>query len=209
MLSDLQLAEYLQSQYNGELSNVPNAKVDFAILPDEDAIYLLFEGSHDIKDAMADLEAIMTVCAFGRVHNGAWQGLSESLPKTLPKDKFIVCSGHSLGAMRAQLAFRELYRLGYQDIKCISFECPRFGDREAINYGIGENRTYQNYNNLFEHDAFTMIPLHVPLEPYAEVPNCKRFWSAPTKDNEWDDWPVNIQAHSLSDCVIPYLKNIS
>lgn len=208
MLTDLQLALKLQDQYDGKIALIPNAPVDFSILQEDGITYLLYEGSHDVNDAMRDLDALMVDCPFGRVHAGAWEGVSESLPASLPVDAEIVCAGHSLGAMRAQLAYRELYRRGYKNLHCITFECPRFGDHQAIWYGqsLNADKTYQNYLNLFEHDAFTMIPLHLPLEPYESIPNCTQFWSAPTANNEWKDWPLNIQAHSLSDCVIPYLQ---
>jgi hypothetical protein len=213
-MNDLGLALNLQAQYDGKIPSKLLNGVSYSILNIEPGVLdLLFEGSHDISDAKRDLEAFMGNCPFGLVHQGAWLGIPEVIDAELnslsPLMK-IRCTGHSRGAQQAQLAYRELYRRGYTNLECITFECPRFGDMKAVLYAsdVVDNRTYQNYKNLFESDFFTMIPVHLALEPYAEVPNCTRYWQAPSANNEYKEFPLNIQAHSLEDCVLPYLKTI-
>lgn len=210
MTTDYQRALICQQQYNNQLTIRTVAGVTYSRVDTPGRIQIIKRGTSNLFDAQRDIEAVMTECPFGRVHSGAWNGVPDVLDaENIPNDDTTIeVIGHSLGAMRAQLAYRELKRRGYKNLCCVSFECPRFGDIAAINYGNNPdtNITYQNYKNLFEHDAFTMIPLHLPLEPYEAVPNCKQFWSAPTADNEWKEAPLNIQAHSLKDCVIPGLK---
>ena len=100
-----------------------------------------------------------------------------------------------------------LYGEGYRNLEVLTFESPLWGDAHAMSYfNQIKNKTYRNYLNLFEHDIFTTIPVHLPSEPYMPPPNRIQFWQPPTPANEWSFAPVNIQAHSLKDCVIPALQ---
>lgn len=212
MPNDLQFALQCQAVYDGQIPLRTVSETAYSRIDDANGITLIFRGTSDMEDRKRDLEALMVTCSFGRVHGGAWKNIQAILDiENLPNDETIIfLIGHSLGAMEAQLAYRELYQRGYKNIKCVTFECPRFGDHQAIwcAQSLNSDNTYQNYKNLFEHDAFTMIPLWLVGEPYVDVPNCKQFWQAPTANNEFKDWPLNIQAHSISDCVIPYLKTV-
>ena len=213
MPTHYQLALDLDRQYRKLIPIRTVAEVNYSILPAEDrTLGILFEGTQSLEDAKRDLEALMIYTKFGRVHKGAYDGLTAVFAAeqaNLPKDTLLRLYGHSLGAMEAALFSCILQGEGYTNIETIVYECPLFGDAQTVEYyNQRPNHSYQNYLNLFEHDMFTMIPVPLPLEPYAAVPNCSRFWSAPTIDNEWEYAPLNIQAHSLSDCVLPGLKTL-
>ena len=215
-MNDLDLALQCQRQYNGQIPLRTVAEVDYSIVQNDDALDIVFQGTSNLEDAKRDLEALMFVTEWGRVHKGAYDGLSNvylAEKDNLPKDKPIRISGHSLGSMEASMFACMIRYAGYQNVECITLACPLWGDRGAIAYftNMVKNHTYQNYLDLFHHDFFTMIPVWLPDEPYVPPPNRTRFWSAPTLENEYRvkyNAPEGIQAHSLADCYIPYLKKV-
>ena len=211
-MSDLQHALDLQRQYDGLIPVLTVADVNYSIVDakaDGGFEYLL-RGTTDLEDAKRDLEALMIPTPFGRVHKGAFDGmlaLYHTELEPLPRTDLLRFKGHSLGAMEAAILACIAKGAGFTDIEVVTFESPRWGDAQAMEYFKTLNsRSYQNYKDMWVHDIFTMIPAHFPTEPYEVVPNCTRFWQEPTAANEWAGAPINIQAHSLSDCVIPALK---
>lgn len=209
-MSDLQHAIDLQRQYAGEIPVKTVAEVAYSVVLSGLGFEFLLRGTSDLEDAKRDLEAFMVSTPFGFAHKGAFDGLlavyhAEIEP--LNRSTFLRFKGHSLGAMEAGILACIAKGGGFEDIECVTFESPRWGDVQAMEYYKTLNpRTYQNYKDMWVHDIFTMIPAHFITEPYAEVPHCTRFWQEPTPANEWANAPINIQAHSLSDCVIPALR---
>ena len=212
MLNDLQIALQCQAQYEGKIPLRTIADTDFSIVHNEGVVDLIFQGTANLEDAKRDLETGMVESGFGCVHAGSYSGLREvfiAIKDELPIDKLIRISGHSLGAMEAAEFACILYLGGYRNLEVITFAMPRFGDADAIKYfNQIKNRTYRNYYDFFEHDFFTSIPLWLPTLPFQPAPNCIDFWSPPTLNNEWRDFPYNIQCHSLLDCYIAGLQKI-
>jgi len=211
-MNDYQLALQCQDVYNGKIPLKTVNGVDFSIVENDDAIDIIFRGTSDWRDAIRDLEALMIDCPFGRVHKGAWEGVTEAIDFCLPSlspDKPTRLSGHSLGAMRAQMGACSLYLRGYRNIEVVTFASPRWGNADAIKYYLQiKNRTYRNYKDMWVYDFFTTIPVWLPTLPFQLVPNDTVFWSAPTPENEWRTALENIQAHSLKDCYLPALQKL-
>jgi hypothetical protein len=211
-LTDYDLAVQGQNQYNGLILTKNVSGITYSIVQNDDALDIIFQGTTYLKDAQRDIEALMVTAPFGRVHGGAFDGLYDvyqAEKDNIPRDRPVRLSLHSLGAMRACLFTCILYHEGYRNLECVTMECPLWGNADAVTYfNQTKNRTYQNYLNLFEHDIFTTIPLHLPEEPYVPPPNKIVYWSAPTMNNEWHGAGVLIESHSLSDCVIPGVKRI-
>lgn len=212
MLSDYQLALLLQEQYDGKIPVTTVSEVAYSRIDDTNGITILFRGTSDLEDAKRDLDTGMVESGFGLVHAGAHSGLRDIFiaeQPTLPIDAYILLIGHSLGAMEAADFACILYMAGYRNIEVVTFESPRWGDQQAMQYFSQiKNRSYRNYKDMWVHDFFTTIPVWLPTLPFHPVPNCHQFWSAPTSLNEWREAPENIQAHSLKDCVIPYLATL-
>lgn len=211
-MSHLMRAKRLQDQYNNVFLSKTVAEVNYYPVDTGETYDILFEGTRDLEDAKRDLEALMETTAYGRVHKGANDGLQavyQAEASNLPKDRPIRLDGHSLGAMEAGLFACILRQNGFTNVEVLTFESPLWGDAQAMAYFSQiDSLTYQNYLNLFEHDIFTTIPVHLIEAPYVPPPNRIRFWSAPTPDNEWRGAGIMIEAHSLQDCVIPYLEKI-
>ena len=95
-MSDLQIAQQLQDQYDGSTPLKNTAGVAYSIVASDYVIDLMFLGTSDLEDAKRDLEAGMISTAFGQLHRGAWSGLLEVFSTeemNLPKNKPIRISG--------------------------------------------------------------------------------------------------------------------
>ena len=211
-MNDLELALLCQDVYDGKIPLRTVGETSFCIVDNPDAIDFIFPGTHDLTDARRDIEAIMVDVGWGRVHSGAWRDIPQVIDAVwdeLHEDRLIRFPAHSLGTMEAALAKRVLFQRGFRNFDVLAFEPPHFGNAKAVAYSGNDNeRGYQNYKDLFVNDIFTMIPPHLLLEPYVPAANLIRYYQAPSATNEYKEFPENIQMHSLSDCVIPYLKTI-
>lgn len=215
MPSDYDIALQCQRQYEGEIPVTTVAGIDFSVVIDDTnrVVNVITEGSHNMRDAMRDLDAFMEpVEGFGQLHGGAWEGVPDAakiIRGQLRYDYLTRLQGHSLGAMHAVYLTMLLGRAGFHNIECVTFGLPLFGDLAAIeNFNNYRNRSYQNYLDLFNHDLFTTIPVHLLSEPYVPPPNRIRFWSAPTEKNEYASFGRLVEAHSLEDCYLPGLKKL-
>lgn len=196
MLTDLQIAQLLQSQYNGEsIFDYQDmiAGVTFAVKCYPDCNVVLFEGSHDVPDWEHDFEAAMiwpTELAGGGVHEGFWLGLREAFVKIQPylaKDKLTILCGHSLGAGRVNPAAGFLLYLGFTSVNRVKFAPPRSNDknlaRRLSNFPV---TSYWNYHDEEHHDFVCDVPLFIPIiAPYDTSEPHIMLDVAPQVDDAW------------------------
>ena len=213
MLNDIPHIQAVVDQYNGLIPVKVISEVSYSLIQGEEATTLILEGTHNLSDAKRDIEALLVDCGFGRVHAGAWHGIPEMIDaewNNFSAGKLIRIIAHSLGGMEAGLAACGLHLRGFRNIEVVTFGCPRWGDAAAIAYfNQIPNRSYRNYNNLFEHDFFTTIPIPLLELPYVPVPNVITGWSAPTANNEWKTEGILIEAHSAEDCYLPLVTRLA
>ncbi len=178
MLSDLNICDLLQNQYDGAQGVFDYQDtiegVTFAVKVYPDCVAVLHEGSHDEPDVEHDFEAEIIyppeLNGVG-VHAGGWSGLiaayAEILPY-LPKDKLIYLCGHSLGALRVNLAACLLLHHGYTMVERVKFAPPRSND-QALAAMINKYpvRAYENYHSVLDRDFVCAVPRRIlPAFPY-------------------------------------------
>lgn len=212
MLTDLEAALQVQSQYDDQISIQHVAGIDYSIIENDGAIDLIFEGSKDLPDYERDFAALMVyVPGLGYVHGGFWDGILPAIDAIVPHldgGNRIRLKGHSLGAAEASLATCVLGMKGYTLLDCVTWGCPLFGDYQTVTYFKRfANRTYWNYKSPFEHDLVGSVPLILLDEPYIIPPNRTKFWSAPTPANPWGQGHY-LAPHNMKDCYLPAMKGL-
>lgn len=212
MLSDLEAALQIQSQYDDHISIEHVSGIDYSIIESDDAIDLIFEGSKNLPDYERDFSALMVyISGLGWVHGGFWDGLIAAVNVIKPKldgHRLIRIKGHSLGAGEAALVTCILGIGGYKNLDCVTWGCPLFGDAQAVTYlNQFPNRTYWNYLSPFQHDLVGSVPLILPNEPYVVPPNRTKYWSAPTPSNPWGQGHY-LAPHNMRDCYLPGMKGM-
>lgn len=196
MLSDLQIALLLQSQYDGEaIFDYQNTieGVTFAIKLYDDCTVVLFEGSHDAPDWEHDFEAIMVYpdeLNGAGVHAGFWEGLPAAFDVILPylsKDKLTVLAGHSLGAGRVNLAAGLLLGKEYDRLELVKFASPRSNDKRlSDSIALFPLRSYWNYHNEDHHDFICDVPIAIPeILEYDTTEPKKLIDSPPGAEDNW------------------------
>lgn len=179
MLTDLQICDYLQAQYDktpGTFDIVESTEdVDWALKIFPDCTLLAFEGSHDIPDWISNFKASMVKSEYGgRVENGFNNGVSAALDVIIPEIPLngdpVIIGGHSRGASHAHIATRGLIAHGFKAdyIHRVVFGSPRVGDLEFCR-GLEESpvTSYRNYGNFFDQDKVCQVPAYIPwFAPY-------------------------------------------
>jgi hypothetical protein len=175
MLTDLQICDLLQAQYDADSTKfnvwAPYGEVSWALLHDSDHDLLCFEGSHDLPDWQRDFKAEMIqVEGLGGVHAGFYSGLlgvQNAILPLLQKDKPTVISGHSLGAGEAHIFTGMLAKAGLTQLETVGFGSPLPGDQQLSDViAPFSNRSYWNYKNPLEHDFVGDVPISIPDERY-------------------------------------------
>lgn len=172
MINDLQLAQLLQSQYNGEDIfdfQATVAGVTFAVKRYPDFTVLAYEGTHNMPDVVADFDADMIypmeINGTHGVHHGFWTGIVESMKCAcmyLSKDLPLIITGHSLGAGMVNLVTAYLKTLGYTKMSRVKFAAPRSNDSELEDF-ISEFpcRSYWNHKSILECDYVALVPRRI------------------------------------------------
>lgn len=170
MLTDLQIATFLQSQYDGaDVFDYANriGVVSVAVKHFPDCTGVFFEGSYNFPDWVSNFKANMIqVDGLGGVEFGFHENITETLGDILsmiPKDKPVFVGGHSRGSAHADIFGALLINLGYQ-VTVVVFGSPRPGDHNlAAILTRGTHRAYKN-----RHDPVTNVPepLFLPYWPY-------------------------------------------
>jgi len=123
--------------------------------------WIVFAGSHSrqnwMTNAMATLTPLDGCC---KVHSGAllaFLAVKGQLKKALTevaKDAKIVVTGHSLGAMLAQLAAYHLATSGYTNLTNLTFATPPVGDKdftELYNKNVHSARHFVVFGDPLHH----------------------------------------------------------
>lgn len=181
MLTDLQIIDLLQAQYDGktddfDFSGVTEG-VSWAIKLYPDETLVACEGSHNPRDWLRDAQFILAPSPYGgRAEFGFSMGVPATVKVILPNipyNKPVTFAGHSLGASHAHLLARaficEDFHGYTHNIRRVVFGSPRVGDREFCQGLVGSPvRSYRNYRNFFDQDFVTSVPTYIPfISPYA------------------------------------------
>ncbi len=177
MLTDLNICDLLQQQYDGNssafdiVSNV--AGVDWAFKLYNGMQVICFEGSHNVPDWIRDFEAVMSHTMWGGVEEGFYTGMTQVAARLLPDLSFsspLIVAGHSLGAAHAHILTAMLIAKGFtpERIKRVTFGSPRVGDKNFC--GTLKNspvRSYRNYGSILDQDYVCTVPTWIPIwAPY-------------------------------------------
>lgn len=170
MLTDLELANLCQAQYDGDSVfnyTFSTAGVDYSIACFPTCTAIVFEGSHDLPDWVSNFEALMQqVSDFGGVERGFYSGLPQAFAQArplIPLDLPVYVTGHSRGAAHAQI-FGAMLIIALYNVEIVVFGSPRPGDANlaAIINKI-PNRSYRNFNGFDTQDFVTDVPLDLTL----------------------------------------------
>lgn len=207
MLNDLQIAQLLQSQYDGEnvFDKIYTINGDsFAIKKESDCLHILFEGSHCFLNWWDNFQAIMIYPAElngAGVEEGFWRNLPaffEAVEPELSSDILISCEGHSRGAALADAFAALLVEKGYHNIQCVTFGRPNPGD-EALAQILApyRNHSYWNYASWFGHDPVGDGPPHL-IFPFTQTSQRLVVTVIPPQGDQWGDF---MGYHHLSNYV--------
>lgn len=195
MLSDLDVANLLQAQYDGRkvFFNVwsPYGTVSWAMAKYDDCDVICFEGSHNLPDWKRDFEAEMIqVPGLGGVHEGFYIGLPDVLKSILPLtplDKRLKICGHSLGGGESHIFTGMAVLAGYTDVETITFGSPLPGDKQLSDLIASfPNRSYWNFRDGFNCDIVGNVPFHIPvISPYVFPRERIIIESPPAPDDNW------------------------
>lgn len=192
MLSDLECANLLQSQYNGDNIfdyQIRIGVVSIAVKYSPDCTIIAFEGSYNIPDWLSNLQVSMITTPLGRVEEGFYTDLPEVYADLKPvlKDKPIQCIGHSRGAAHANLFGLILIKDGFNNISRIKFGEPHSMDAEtARDFAGSHGVSYWNYRDALQHDPVGSVPFYIPaLAPYVPSENRTLIDVAPMPDDTW------------------------
>ncbi len=194
MLTDLQIANLLQSQYNGDqIFDYQNkiCEVTFAIKHYPDCSALLFEGTYDLDGWISNFHAnLIQVPNLGGVEEGFYNGLPDVLeaikPELLTNHPLIVC-GHSRGAAQANIFAPMLKNAGFTPyLKRVTFASPRPGNAELVAKILTiPGCNYRNYHNEEHQDFVCEVPLHFNFMPYARPQPTILLDVPPLSDDPW------------------------
>lgn len=173
MLTDYELANLCQSQYDGVQGvfdhDFTNEQGDrYCIKYYDDCSVVAHEGSHDFLNWFNNARFVMEENpVLGGVDIGFDIGVGPQTAQAtplLPKDKVVYVIGHSRAGPRAYLMAARLIKLGYQVI-IVTFASPRPGDSKlaAIINTAKEVRSYRNYHDFDQQDFVCDVPLPHPF----------------------------------------------
>lgn len=170
MLNDYQIALLLQQQYDGVTGVFDH---DFVVDGDrcsikyfEDSTIIVDEGSHDFLNWFFNFQGMMQQLTLDNITLGVETGfnvnMTDSMAQTLPllpKDKPVICSGHSRGAGRAWIRAARLIRMGY-DVYVVVFGSPRPGNSVLATVAANAKRMVSYCNGR---DPVCRVPVFIPL----------------------------------------------
>lgn len=193
MLSDLQIAQILQDQYNATPNTFDFADriddVSFGIKRLPDCTVIAFEGTYCLPDWMSNFDTVMIhPPGIGGVSRGFYDGLPETLAALSPMlDRPpIYCIGHSRGSAHAQIFAAMLINAGYK-VEVVTFGAPRTGDA-ALAAILSKSlcRWYRNYHDEEHQDLICEVPIDIPeLAPYVHPGTEIRIDIAPQPNDNW------------------------
>jgi hypothetical protein len=210
MPNDLQIAEILQQLYDGVLDSFTYTDtisgVSFGVVVRDDCVIVCFEGTHDKPDVDHDFEAELIrppELNGAGVHAGGWAGLDDAMDfirPYIPMGKPIIICGHSLGALRVNLAAGLLMHYGYDPklIQRVKIASPRSNDYILENMlKDSPLSSWWNYRFEVEHDPVCDVPFRCSVLglPYFTGEK-KKFVDSPP--GFLDPWGVIIGWHHLS-----------
>lgn len=130
--------------------------------PDTNGYYfVVFRGSSDIKDFIADIDIRRVKFLGTKVHSGfytQYASIAPELKKLVKRSNThtIVCTGHSLGGALATLAAVDL-SLDGRKVICHTFGSPRVGNDKFAE--LFSKRVYTSMRVFNKRDPVTMVPL--------------------------------------------------
>lgn len=196
MLSDCEVADLLQAQYDGrqEVFDYSNTLgvVSYSIKHYPDFELLLFEGSHNVPDWFSNFQAsLIRVNGFGGVEQGFYEDIpaaTADIQAHLVRSKPVRIGGHSRGAAHGHIAARQLILNGYSPalITRTLFGSPRPGDLDfAVGLAGSPCHSYRNYRSFDAQDIVCDVPLHFFLERYVHPEPQIKIDVAPMADDPW------------------------
>lgn len=170
MLSDLDIANLLQAQYDGlstfDYQNRIGA-ISVALKYYPDCTAVLFEGSHNIPDWFSNFEFIgIPVSGLGLIEQGFYDDMPtalETLKPYLQPDKPIHIGGHSRGAAHCNVYARMLIASGYLPsmIRRTKFGEPHSMSAKCAEGFAGSPTTsYRNYGDPLDQDFVCTVPFY-------------------------------------------------
>jgi predicted lipase len=145
------LNKYKSQDY--KLIESKTASIRYYLFAQENQLFIVFEGTHDISSLQADLnvkEANFSADKASRVHAGYLSEAMQArafLESYLSKKKKIIITGHSLGGAVAHLLAALLYKQEY-DVRLYTFGSPPVGN-EAFAARI-KDLSHERYTHVFD-----------------------------------------------------------
>ena len=214
MLTDYQIGQYLQAQYDGTLiCDYQNriGVVSVAVKRFLDFTLILNEGTFCLPDWASNFQASMRdVPRIGRVEQGFYENVPETvqaLKSFLQPDKPLQIGGHSRGASHTNVMAAVFIDDGWDRamIRRTAIAPARCFDAAGVEFLKGCHGTaYRNCRDVFDQDFITDVPLHFLGEPY-EITDPWTTIDSPAKPD--DPWLL-FRRHHLS-LYQPFLEGYS
>jgi len=145
-----------------------NGNAEGYLLKNDHMIGIAYRGTQptQLKDLLADLDAIPKRHGPGKVHEGFRREARKLWDPTIAHveanaGQHILVTGHSLGAAMATYAAQELSWAGHKDLELFTFGSPRLGDREYVKGMDVAHHRFRNCN-----DIIPTVPVPVPAAMY-------------------------------------------
>lgn len=169
MLSDLEVCDLLQAQYNGQSIfdfESRTGVVSVAVRRYPDCTAVLFEGSHNAVDWLSNAQFLgVPVDGLpGLIEAGFYDDMPETrdvLHPWLQPDKPVISAGHSRGAAHANIYARMLLAFTWQPslVRRVKFGEPHSMDSVCAR-GFAESPavSYRNYGSPLDQDLVCTVP---------------------------------------------------
>ena len=209
-LANLQLRLYNgpptdREDYKWAVPPTEIAGVSLAVAVIGDICCVAFEGTHDLRDVIRDLECPMIRAHnIGKVHPGAYTGIEQvwrELKSTL-WPKWCV-GGHSLGAMHSTALCAEAEAFDLRDpVAQVLWGCPAPGDGTFARWQGSRTTNYRNIGKYPDGrnfvDPFTRLPRSFPLERYRQVCDFTDLCGVPKPDDPWNAHVLGLEIIDFS-----------
>lgn len=180
------LASYCLQAYSAEgpegftlLGGNPGPKAWAKLHPKDGSATVIFTGTDDIADALADVTAWLVPGESlyrGKVHAGFrawWWGVSRAV-RAFVGHRPVYIAGHSLGGAMALAAAYDFHKTRSQTpvVECVTFGGPRYGDREWC-----EHFREMSHHSRTTRYVYALDPTpHVPPRAWGYDDVCPATW---------------------------------
>lgn len=195
MSSDADLADICAETYVPPTTVQIGSDLAANVIDQGERVVVAFRGTINIEGWIRDFDALpKSHPLLGYCHSGFLSGacaLVQTL--TIPKDKTVVLTGHSLGGALAVLVGALRIAVGERVDTLVTFGAPRAGFRAMRALWLAhEVRQYRRGN-----DPVTDVPLDIPIMPYTHLANALISIGKPDPDRAWNCHSIRGYAADL------------